>query len=73
MNISFFAYIDESTDEKFPASTVITVNEPIHRGKRETVQTDNGSYDLIGLDAITYEDEDDLVDQVNTILKGLNI
>jgi len=73
MNLSFFAYITDSTDEKYPASTFMTTKEPMHRGKRDTVQTGNGSYDLVGLDAITYEDEADLVQQVNEILKEMGI
>lgn len=72
MNLSFFAYIDASTDENIPVGAFVKVKEPMHRGKRETVQTDNGSYDLIGLDAIIYENEGDLVQQVNAILKELD-
>jgi len=73
MNLSFFAYIDESTDKNFPASTFITIDEPMHRGEEITVYTEYGSYLLIGLDAITYRDEADLKDQVNAILKELGI
>jgi len=73
MFLSYFAYIDESEDPKFQTSTFIKVYETIHRGKRSHVNTDNGGYDLIGLDAITYENEDDLVDQVIVILKEWGI
>lgn len=73
MNLSFFAYIDGSKDDNIPVGSFVKVKEPMHRGKRETVQTDNGSYDLIGLDAITYEDEAGLVQQVNAILKELDL
>lgn len=73
MNLSYFAYIDESEDPKFPTSTFIKVYETIHRGKKSHVNTDNGGYDLIGLDAIAYVDEEDLRNQVNTILNELKL
>lgn len=73
MNLSFFAFIDESTDENIPASTVVPMKSPTTRGEKVHITTNNGGYDIIGLDAITYEDEADLKDQVNTILKELGI
>jgi len=73
MNLSFFAYVDESTDEACPAVSVIKVSDPLLRGERRNVKTDDGDYDLIGMDAITYKDEADLVQQVNAILKELNL
>jgi len=73
MFLSFFAYIDESKDSTYPPSNVITTHNPIHRGERVHRNTEHGGYDLIGLDAITYKDEANLVQQVNAILKELNL
>jgi hypothetical protein len=73
MNLSFFAFVDESTDENIPTSTVVPMKSPTKRGEKTHITTNNGGYDLIGLDAITYKDEDDLVQQVNTILKELDV
>ena len=73
MNISFFAYIDESEDDRFPYSTVIGVTECIKMGERRTLSADLGNVNIIGLDAITYEDEADLKRQVCVILKELDL
>ena len=73
MNLSFFAYIDESTDENFPASTIIKTEDAYHRGRGFDVTTDGGGYSAIGLDAISYTDEEDLKQQVNVILTEMGI
>ena len=73
MNLSFFAYIEDSTHPKFPASTIIKMTDPLYRGNRVDIVSSDGDYSLIGLDAITYEDEADLVHQVNAILKELDL
>ena len=73
MFLSFLAYIDESDDPIYPTSTVMTVHNPIHKGVRVHRNTDGGGYDLIGLDAIAYEDEADLKQQVNAILVELGL
>lgn len=73
MNLSFFAYIDESEDESFPQATFKTTEIAIPRGERHHIKTENGGYDIIGLDGITYSDEDDLREQVHAILKELGV
>ena len=73
MNLSFFAYIDESEDPSFPTSNFVKINKPMHRGEKLHVETDNGGYDLVGLDAITYEDEADLKRKVCVILRELDL
>jgi hypothetical protein len=72
MFLSFFAYIDESKDPTYPQSNVMTTHNPVPRGERVHRNTENGGYDLVGLDAITYEDEADLHSQVHAILKELD-
>jgi len=73
MNLSFFAYIVDSTDDYYPSSVIVKMKKCLTKGKNMHVVTDNGDYNLIGLDTITYKDEADLVQQVNTILKELGI
>jgi len=73
MNLSFFAYIDDSTDDYYPSSVIVEMKELMAKGDKMHVVTENGYYDLIGLDAITYKDEADLKIQVNTILKELGV
>ena len=72
MNLSFFACIYESEDPAFIPSTFVEVNKKMYLGEKLHVETDSGGYDLVGLDAITYEDEADLKQQVNAILKELD-
>ena len=73
MNLSYFAYIDESEDPAYPTSTIIPMQSETTRGEKFHVITTNGGYDLVGLDAITYTSKEDLVQQVNTILKEMNL
>lgn len=73
MILSFFAYIDESEDSNYPQSNVMTVHNPIPRGEKIHRNTDDGGYDLIGLDVISYTDHEDLVEQVNVILTEMGI
>ena len=73
MNLYFFAYIDESEDDRFPQSTVIGLDECVPKGERRIFSEAFGKVEIIGLDAITYEDEADLKRQVCLILRELGI
>lgn len=73
MNLSFFAYIDESADDEFPAGSFVKISKLMQKGQKLHMNTDKGGYDLIGLDAISYEDEADLKRQVCVVLRGLNL
>lgn len=71
--ISKVVYIQNSTDEAFPASNIMTVKDSAEKGTETTCWTESGSYDIVALGEIEHTGEDDLRDKANAIITEMKI
>ena len=71
--ISKVLYIQDSTDEAYPASNIMIVTDSAEKGISTTCWTASGSYDVVSLGDIEHRNQDDLKDKANEIIKEMEL
>lgn len=71
--ISKVVYIQDSTDEAYPATNIMIVTDSAERGTETKCWTASGNYDTVALGDIEHRNNDDLKDKANAIITEMGI